>query len=224
MGFDAAVAEAARTADSESRTAALARAVEEVRGEPLEGVDYEWAEPVRERIRRRAVDALSGLADLRADVGNLDDAIALTERALQLDRASEDLYRRLMVLQQRAGRPEAARRAFKQCQLELEDLGVEPDEETRAVAEVCAAPAAVWSASSVLGGLPALQATLATPRRRAATDAGDATDSGSANRRFESYLPSFCASRWRTSSSEYLATRIRFSCCRLRLLRRAPAP
>lgn len=148
--FDSAVAEAARATDIECRTAALERAIEEVRGEPLDGIDYEWAEPVRERVRRRAVDALSELADLRARFGRFDEAIALTERALQLDRASEDLYRRLMVLQQRAGRPEAARRAFHQCQLELEELGVEPDPETRAIADSGSPPVGAWSARATL--------------------------------------------------------------------------
>src|SRR5205807_1822224 len=80
--FDAAMADAARAEDAGARAVALERAAAEVTGEPLDAVDYEWALPVRERIRRRAIDALAELADIRAATDDLDGAIELIERAL----------------------------------------------------------------------------------------------------------------------------------------------
>ena len=65
--FTAAVAaagEATRAGDELGRRAALQTVADLYRGEILTGLDYSWAEPIRERTRRQASDCLAALADL----------------------------------------------------------------------------------------------------------------------------------------------------------------
>ena len=67
--FTAAVthaAQAARSGDGPGRRAALQAIADLYRDEALTGLDYTWVEPIRERTRRQAADALAALADLLA--------------------------------------------------------------------------------------------------------------------------------------------------------------
>lgn len=59
-----AAGEATRTGDEMGRRAALQTVADLYRGEILTGLDYSWAEPIRERTRRQASDCLAALADL----------------------------------------------------------------------------------------------------------------------------------------------------------------
>jgi DNA-binding SARP family transcriptional activator len=111
--------------------AALEKATKECAGELLEGSHYEWAETPREDIRRRSLDALAKLADVRADSGDLDAVIAILEDAVRLDPYAEEFYRRVMTTQAQLGHHDAARRTYGQLESRLADLDMDPDESTQ---------------------------------------------------------------------------------------------
>jgi DNA-binding SARP family transcriptional activator len=111
--------------------AALRRATKECVGDLLNGSYYEWAETPREDIRRRSLDALAKLADIRADSGDVDAVIAILEDAIRLDPYAEEFYRRLMTMQAKLGHRDAARRTYGQLESRLADLDVDPDESTQ---------------------------------------------------------------------------------------------
>lgn len=54
-------------------------------GEFVAGEDFPWAAPIREHLRRKAIDNLTALAELRRAAGDLDGALRFTERAIEFD-------------------------------------------------------------------------------------------------------------------------------------------
>ena len=110
--------------------AALGRATKECVGDLLNGSYYEWAETPREDIRRRSLDALAKVADIRADSNDMDAAIAALEDAIRLDPYAEELYRRMIACQISANRTDAAKRTLRQLEIRLGELDVDPDEST----------------------------------------------------------------------------------------------
>jgi DNA-binding SARP family transcriptional activator len=124
---------AAHAPDDRARLAALQRATDSVTGEPFAGAAYEWAEAVRENLRRRAVDALGEFAILQARSGDDAGALHALERARALDPYCEDVYRRLMCQLVDMGRHDAALRVYRELELRVAELGVEPEEETEAL-------------------------------------------------------------------------------------------
>jgi len=133
--FQAALGEARATRDDEDAAAALERVADEYAGDLLAGSYYGWCEEEREDLRRRAVDALARLADLREDAGHRERALALLDRAVEIDRYGEELYRRIMRLQGDLGREDAVRRTLRLLESRLSELGVDPETETRRLAE-----------------------------------------------------------------------------------------
>lgn len=57
-------------------------------------------------------------------------ALAALERARALDPDTEEIYVRVIRLQQRLGRPDAARRTARLLRSRLDELGLEPSTET----------------------------------------------------------------------------------------------
>lgn len=113
-------------------------ALELYHGDFLEGflvrnaVDFEqWAMAERARLRVLAVRAASRLTLLHHRNGNIADATAAAERALELEPADETLFRSLIELLVAAGnmvRAEAVARAF--VERLATELGVSPSAET----------------------------------------------------------------------------------------------
>ena len=128
--FEAAVREAATAATDDGRLTSLENAAALELHEPLAGMIEPWAEPIRERLRRRMVDALCDLAQLREAAGQGAGALAALETARDLDGCREELYQRLIALQQRLGKPDAAHRTYRELVRELAELGESPSEET----------------------------------------------------------------------------------------------
>lgn len=108
-------------------------AADAYRGELLDGEDYPWADPVRERLRRRALDNLTGLAERRRAAGDLEAALHAAERAVELDPYAEELYQRVMSLYRELGRRDGARRTYEALETRLRDLGVTPNARSRAI-------------------------------------------------------------------------------------------
>ncbi len=114
----------------------IAGALEEVAalfaGDPLDGMPYGWAEPLREDIRARAVTALTRLADLHEPT-DPDRAADALELAVRIDPYSETLYQRLIRLLAARGRRDDLRRVWRQARNRLDEIDVDPDEETESI-------------------------------------------------------------------------------------------
>lgn len=128
--LEEAIRAAAQSDDPDLAAAQLAAAAGYLSGPPLAGIAEIWAEPIRESLRRRSLDALSRLAQLHEQAGRTEEAIAVLEQAVAFDPYAEEMYRRLIRAHARAGRPDAARRAYRQLRHRLADLGVDPDRVT----------------------------------------------------------------------------------------------
>ncbi len=129
--FQAALAEAARASHDETARRALCHALDAYRGDLLEGADDDpWVEPVRAELHRRALDAQLRLAELDEHAGDLAGALAVLERAIELDRYAEEPYRRLMALHARCGRPDAIATTWKLLRRRLAELDLDVEAAT----------------------------------------------------------------------------------------------
>jgi len=141
--LQAALAAARRAELDPAVAAALAEAGEAYGGVLLDGAPYAWVEVPREDTRRRAVDALARLAELRQTTGDLEGARAALEQAVDADPVAEELYRRVMRLEASLGRPDAVQRTYRLLARRLADLDVDPDAETeQLVADLLRRPGA----------------------------------------------------------------------------------
>ena len=129
----------ARRHDAQRQTdlarAAYRRAIDLASGPLLPDEPYEdWVIDEREALQADllvAHDRLLGLALAETDYAEVLD---LAPRALRLDPGHEAAHRALMLALARVGRRAEALRAWRRCQRQLrEELGVEPEAETRAL-------------------------------------------------------------------------------------------
>jgi DNA-binding SARP family transcriptional activator len=119
---------------------ALVAAAEIYRGDFAEGLVVEepafedWRRAERDRLRGLMHGALARLAAHAARSGDLAAAVEWAHRLLALDPLDETTHRLVMRLYADQGRHTAALRQYQAC-LEIlrRELGVEPDEETRAL-------------------------------------------------------------------------------------------
>jgi DNA-binding SARP family transcriptional activator/predicted ATPase/Tfp pilus assembly protein PilF len=96
----------------------------------------EWLVLQREHLRRLALQVGERLANHYESTGQDSAGIAVCQQLIELDPLQESTYRRLMLLLARSGQPAAALRQFERCRRALaEELGVEPDAATLALAE-----------------------------------------------------------------------------------------
>ena len=121
---------AARAEDANDVRLALRSAIDMYQGDFASDLDYLWAEPVREDLHRRALDAHTRLAELEEAQGHEVAAIEVLRHAIQLDRYAEEIYRRLMVLQSRIGERDAILSTWQQLQRSLAELDLDPAQET----------------------------------------------------------------------------------------------
>lgn len=123
----------------------LREAVELYRGDFLEGFYVhsapefeEWALAQRARLRELALQALYRLAVYHTQQGQVGQALAVnyTTRLLALEPWREEAHRQLILLLALAGQRSAALAQYETCrQLLADELGVEPDKETKALYE-----------------------------------------------------------------------------------------
>jgi DNA-binding SARP family transcriptional activator len=125
-----ALAAARHAHDDQHAVAALGDLATAATGILLGDAGYGWAEIPREELRRRVVDALARLAELRAVAGDRDGALAALDQAIELDPLAEELYRRTMRLQADLGRPDAVRRTYHALERRLADLDLDVDDAT----------------------------------------------------------------------------------------------
>jgi predicted ATPase/DNA-binding SARP family transcriptional activator len=123
--------------------ARLEQAVALYRGEFLAGFALanavafeEWALVQRQALHQQALDALSTLADYYEQVGGYGTLCRYARRQLELEPWHEPAQRQLMRGLVLAGDRDAALAQYAVCRRVLEaDLGIEPDDETRALYE-----------------------------------------------------------------------------------------
>ena len=124
----------------EGSTGSLEKATSLYRGDLLDGLDArdpvfdDWLTVERERLRELAINALSRLLDQQTSSAQPDRAIDTAKRLLALDPLSEASHRALMGLYAARGERSHAIRQYETCRdLLKEQLGIEPEAETRAL-------------------------------------------------------------------------------------------
>ena len=96
----------------------------------------EWALRQREHLHRRALDALTQLADYHERRGDDAHARRYAQRQLEFDPWREEAHRQLMRVLALGGQRSAALAQYETCRrILLSDLSVEPEAETTALYE-----------------------------------------------------------------------------------------
>lgn len=135
----------------------LERAVTLYRGDLLPECDDEWIAPVREQFRHAFAGALEQMVRFYEDRREYPAAIARAQHLLQLDPLDEAACRALMRLHALDDNRTAAARVYRACRdLLRQELGVEPEDETRQLYErimQARAHGQVGSATSQVGTL-----------------------------------------------------------------------
>lgn len=85
------------------------------RGELLPDVDAPWAEAPRQRLRQHFRKATGALSDRLESAGRLAAALALQQRALDVDPLSEEMHRRHIRCLAACGRGADALEAYRHC-------------------------------------------------------------------------------------------------------------
>jgi predicted ATPase/DNA-binding SARP family transcriptional activator len=135
----------------------LERATELYRGQLLEGLDEDWIEAERERLKTLAEHALLRL--IERDAAHPERAIAHAQQLLRIDPWREDAIRALIDLRHRSGDRAGALREYRDFAARLRaELDVDPMPETKAAYD------AVVSAARPLEGAGAQPATRASRR------------------------------------------------------------
>jgi len=131
--FQHTLTRAAAATDPDEQIPALQAAAAAYTGDLLDGALYEWVEPAREDLRRRAIDTLAHLATLEQQRGDPTAALAALDQAITHDPYAEALYQRIIRLQITLGQPDAARRTYRLLEARLAELDAEPDPATTAL-------------------------------------------------------------------------------------------
>ncbi len=124
----------------EGSTGSLEKAASLYRGDLLDGLDArdpvfdEWLTVERERLRELAINGMSRLLNQQTSAEQPEGAIDTAKRLLTLDPLREASHRALMRLYAAQGERSHAIRQYETCcDLLKEQLGVEPEAETRAL-------------------------------------------------------------------------------------------
>jgi DNA-binding SARP family transcriptional activator len=91
-------------------------------------------ESLRDDLRSRVLDALARLAEARDSSGATTEALAALDRAIAIDPYAEELYKRKIRIQASVGLEDAARRTLDILTARLDELGLDPEDETRTLA------------------------------------------------------------------------------------------
>lgn len=120
-----------KAASGEMVQESLQAATDLYREELLQGVYYEWAEPLRTHFQGQLLDALVQLAQTCEQEGDAETAVTVLVRAISLDPYAEQIYRKLMGLYAKLGRATDIQRSYRELEAALsEGLDAEPTEET----------------------------------------------------------------------------------------------
>ena len=101
------------------------------RGPFLADADAIWAELEAERLRARFLDVALRAGELALAAGETDESERLATQVLNIEPWSERSYRLLIAVHLARNDRPAARRGLERCFGMLDDLGVDPEDETR---------------------------------------------------------------------------------------------
>jgi TolB-like protein len=143
------------------------------RGDLLDGLALheapfeDWLATEQGRLRRRTLQALTGELERRVEGRDVEGALGLGERLLEIDPAAEEVHRALIRLDLDRCVPGSAIRRYERLSAVLAGtLGVAPSAESRALlAEIRAIPARPWSSRSSAGRNPGLSPERSDPAR-----------------------------------------------------------
>jgi ATP/maltotriose-dependent transcriptional regulator MalT/DNA-binding SARP family transcriptional activator len=98
--------------------------------------DAAWVLPARERLRSKFLRFLTSEARRLGGAGHQEQAVTLYRQGLEIDPLAEDFHRGLMTALGELRRSAEALAAFERCRALLaKTLGIQPNQETRALAE-----------------------------------------------------------------------------------------
>ncbi|WP_235922131.1 BTAD domain-containing putative transcriptional regulator [Lentzea tibetensis] len=126
--FDRAVARRRAATTPHDRTDAYRDIVNSYTGPLADGMSTDWIESAREAIRRDTLDAVAALARALVD-DDLEQTLDLLELARAFDPHNELLYRDIMRLQERLGRPDAIPRTLTLLTTRLAEVDDRPTPE-----------------------------------------------------------------------------------------------
>ncbi|WP_433498568.1 LysM peptidoglycan-binding domain-containing protein [Sphaerimonospora sp. CA-214678] len=131
--FHAALADARKATDPETKAAALDRAAEVCRGHLADGAPYLWIDlDHRDPLTLASVRALLQLGGIHEKSGRPKRALKVMEQALELDPINEAAAATVIRLLTRLGRRDEARLRAQQLNAHLASLDLEPTSETQA--------------------------------------------------------------------------------------------
>jgi predicted ATPase/DNA-binding SARP family transcriptional activator len=134
--FEAALKSAGQAADPSEKISYLEQAVELYGGEFLPGFYENWVIAERERLAQCFLDALTRLAIVLEETGEIRRAIEYARGAVNADALREEVHCKLMRLYVKGGQISAAKRQYQELERILrEELNVAPSPETRSLAE-----------------------------------------------------------------------------------------
>lgn len=126
--------DAATATATDARITALQAAIAAYTGPLAADLDYYWIPPIREAIRREAIDAQAALADLLADRDRAA-AVAVIEQAIGHDPYNETLYQHGMRLHAAHRALPAVAALRNRLVRELADIGTIPTPQTLQLAD-----------------------------------------------------------------------------------------
>ncbi len=128
--LEQALSEGVAGADDFVRSAAYDRVAQTYAGDLLAGADWAWAETPREDLRQRVLDVQVWLGDIRWASGDARGSWQALQRAVEVDPFAEQIYRRIMRLQSKLGRPDDAIATYRRLQARLVEIDLEPTPES----------------------------------------------------------------------------------------------
>jgi DNA-binding SARP family transcriptional activator len=128
--LEQALSEGAAGGDDFVRAAAYDRVAQTYTGDLLAGADWAWAETPREDLRQRVLDVQVWLGDIRWASGDARGSWQALQRAVEVDPYAEQIYRRIMRLQSKLGRPDDATATYRRLQARLVEIDLEPTPES----------------------------------------------------------------------------------------------
>lgn len=132
--FETAIDEASMTFDDDEQAKLYRRALNLYRAPFLTGIDMPWVYDRREKLQRKLLEALIGLARLNKSAQQLDESLGYFMCAIHEKPLREDLHREVMLLYLALGHPSDALKQYQQLEALLQDmLGVGVGPETQAL-------------------------------------------------------------------------------------------
>ena len=123
--LEQALADGAAGPDDFVRATAYDRVAQTYAGDLLSGADWAWAETPREDLRQRVLDVQVWLGDIRWASGDARGSWQALQRAVEVDPYAEQIYRRIMRLQTKLGRPDDAVATYRRLQARLVEIDLE---------------------------------------------------------------------------------------------------